>query len=409
MLNLNPKKVNAVHLQSKFYKLKEINSPFRSQGIPLEGLEGIVHNFNAGPSILPKQVFEEASQAVLNYNNTGLSILEIGHRTPIFQAIMDEARGLVKELMDLDDDHEVLFLHGGASTQFMQVPMNLLNEKETAAYADTDIWGAKAIKEAKLFGNVDVVCSSKEAGYTFIPKDFAVPNDAKYFHITTNNTIYGTQWKKIPNVSVPLVADMSSDILSRQMNFNLFDLMYAGAQKNLGAAGVNLVVVNKNILGKVKRAIPTIMDYRNHIKEGSMLNTPPVFAVYVCMLTLRWLKGIGGVPAVERLNNEKADLLYNEIDNNPLFFGTVAKEDRSKMNVCFMIKDRPTPKESIVTGQSGKEQEEAFLAFAKQQNITGIKGHRTAGGFRASLYNALPLSSVQVLVDVMKEFANKVG
>ncbi|MEO5782344.1 MAG: 3-phosphoserine/phosphohydroxythreonine transaminase [Ginsengibacter sp.] len=353
----------------------------------------MIHNFNAGPSILPKEVFEQASQAIINYNDTGLSILEIGHRTPLFQVVMDEARALVKELMQLDTDHEVLFLHGGASTQFMQVPMNLLNEKETAAYADTDIWGAKAIKEAKLFGNVDVVCSSKDAGYNFIPKDFAVPNDAKYFHITTNNTIYGTQWQKLPNVSIPMVADMSSDVLSRQIDFNAFDLIYAGAQKNIGAAGVNLVVVNKNILGKVKRAIPTIMDYRNHIKEGSMLNTPPVFAVYVAMLTLRWLKSRGGASAMEKLNDEKAALMYNEIDSNPLFAGTVAKEDRSKMNVCFVKND--------------KDQEEAFATFAKQQNIIGIKGHRTTGGFRASLYNALPLTSVQVLVDVMREFANK--
>ena len=353
----------------------------------------MIHNFNAGPSILPKQVFEEASRAVLNYNDTGLSILEMGHRTPVFQAIMDEARALVKELMKLDDDHEVLFLHGGASTQFMQVPMNLLNEKETAAFADTGVWSSKAIKEAKLFGNVEVVCSSKEAGYTFIPKDFAVPNDAKYFHITTNNTIYGTQWQKLPKVSIPMVADMSSDVLSREIDFNSFDLIYAGAQKNIGAAGVNLVVVNKNILGKVKRAIPTIMDYRNHIKEGSMLNTPPVFAVYVSMLTLRWLKSMGGASAMEKLNTEKAMLLYNEIDSNPLFTGLVAKEDRSKMNVCFVI--------------NNKEREEEFLTFVKQHNIIGIKGHRTAGGFRASLYNALPLASVQVLVDVMKEFGNK--
>lgn len=355
----------------------------------------MVHNFNAGPSILPKIVFEEASQAVINYNDTGLSILEIGHRTPVVQSIMDEARGLVRELMRLDTNREVLFLHGGASTQFMQVPMNLLNKKETAAYADTDIWGTKAIKEARLFGNVDVVCSSKEAGYTFIPKDFAVPNDAKYFHITTNNTIYGTQWQKIPGVSIPMVADMSSDILSRQINFNSFDLIYAGAQKNLGAAGVNLVVVNKNILGNVKRAIPTIMDYRNHIKEGSMLNTPPVFAVFVCMLTLRWLKNMGGVAAIEKINNEKANLLYNEIDNNPLFKGSAAKEDRSKMNVCFTMAD--------------KTQEEAFMEYAKQHNIVGIKGHRTTGGFRASLYNSLPLSGVNVLVEVMKSFAAKAG
>ncbi len=361
------------------------NSPFR-------GLESS-HNFNAGPSVLPKEIFEQASQSVLNYNDTGLSILEMGHRTPLFQEIMDEARSLVKELMELDNEHEVLFLHGGASTQFMQVPMNLLNEKETAAYADTGIWAAKAIKEARLFGNVDIVCSSKEANYTFIPKDFAVPNDAKYFHITTNNTVYGTQWQTLPKLSIPMVADMSSDILSRRVNFNSFDIIYAGAQKNMGAAGVNIVVVNKNILGKVKRAIPTIMDYRNHIKEGSMLNTPPVFAVYVSMLTLRWLKNKGGVDVMEKLNNEKAALLYNEIDNNPMFTGTVAKEDRSKMNVCFTIDDVSL--------------EAKFLSLAKQNNIIGIKGHRTTGGFRASLYNALPLSSVQVLVDVMKKFANK--
>ena len=350
----------------------------------------IVHNFNAGPSILPKEVFEQAAQAVLNYNNTGLSILEIGHRTSTFQAVMDEAQALVKELMKLDADHEVLFLHGGASTQFMQVPMNLLDDKETAAYADTGVWGIKAIKEAKLFGKVDVVCTGKENNYSTIPKDFAVPNDAKYFHITTNNTIYGTQWQTIPKTSNVLVADMSSDILSRVLDFNAFDLIYAGAQKNMGPAGVNLVVVNKNILGKVKRAIPTIMDYRNHIKEGSMLNTPPVFSIYVCMLTLRWLKAKGGVAAIEKLNDAKAALLYKEIDENPLFTGTANKEDRSKMNVCFVMNDPSL--------------EEAFLAYTKQLNIVGIKGHRLVGGFRASIYNALPISSVQVLVDAMKNF-----
>lgn len=353
----------------------------------------MVHNFNAGPSILPKQVFEQASQAVLDYNNTGLSILEIGHRTSTFQGIMDEARALVKELMQLSDNHEVLFLHGGASTQFMQVPMNLLDDKKTSAYADTGVWGQKAVKEAKLFGNVEVVCSGKESNYTIIPKDFAVPNDAAYFHITTNNTIYGSQWQKIPKVSIPLVGDMSSDIFSRVIDFNAFDLIYAGAQKNMGPAGVNLVVVNKNILGKIKRPIPTIMDYRNHVKEGSMLNTPPVFAVYVCMLTLRWLKEQGGVAAIEKLNTEKAALLYSEIDSNPLFTGTVAKEDRSKMNVCFVMGDAAL--------------EEKFLAFVKEKNIVGIKGHRLVGGFRASLYNALPISSVQVLVDAMKSFAQQ--
>ena len=352
----------------------------------------MVHNFNAGPSILPKEVFQQAAEAVLNYNNSGLSILELGHRTASFEAVMAEARDLVRELMQLDDQHEVLFLHGGASTQFMQVPMNLLDDKETAAYADTGVWGIKAIKEATLFGKVEVVCSGKESNYTTIPKDFAVPNDAAYFHITTNNTIYGSQWQKIPYTSIPLVGDMSSDIFSRVIDFNAFDLLYAGAQKNMGPAGVNLVVVKKNILGKIKRAIPTIMDYRNHINEGSMLNTPPVFAVFVCMLTLRWLKAQGGVAAIEKLNEAKAALLYAEIDENPFFRGTVNKVDRSKMNVCFVMNDSSL--------------EAAFLRLTKEKNIVGIEGHRLVGGFRASLYNALPISSVTVLVNAMKEFAS---
>ncbi len=350
----------------------------------------MIYNFNAGPSALPQTVLEEASKAILNFNNSGLSILEIGHRTSLFESVMEEARSLIKELMNLDDDHEVLFLHGGATVQFMQVPMNLLSENETAAYADTGVWSTKAIKEAKLFGNVDVVCSSKENNFNFIPKDFVIPNDAKYFHITTNNTIYGTQWKRIPKVNVPLIADMSSDILSRKLDFNSFDLIYAGAQKNMGAAGTNLVVVNKNLLGKVSRNIPSIMDYRNHIKERSMLNTPPVFAVYISMLTLRWLRQNGGAAEMEKLNNEKASLLYNAIDNSKLFTGTVVKEDRSNMNICFVMAD--------------KELEKRFLDFAQKNNIYGIKGHRLVGGFRASLYNALPFSSVQYLVKKMEEF-----
>lgn len=354
----------------------------------------MVHNFNAGPSILPKEVIEQASEAVINYNNSGISILEMGHRTPEFTAVMEEARGLVKELMGLGGDHEVLFLHGGASTQFMQVPMNLLNPKDTAAYADTGVWSSKAIKEAKLFGKIDVVCSSKERNYADIPSDFAVPNDANYFHITTNNTIYGTQWQSIPKTSNVLVADMSSDIFSRQLDFKSFGLIYAGAQKNLGPAGVTMVVVNKNILGKVKQAIPTMMDYRNHIAEGSMLNTPPVFAVYVCMLTLRWLKSKGGISTMEQLNNEKAALMYNEIDRNELFTTSVSKKDRSKMNVCFNIKDSSLEKQ--------------FLDFVKQHGVIGIKGHRLSGGFRASLYNALPLSSVKVLVELMQSFEQKI-
>jgi len=351
----------------------------------------VVHNFNAGPSILPQEVFQQAAEAVLNFNGSGLSILELGHRTPSFEAVMSEARELVRELMQLDEQHEVLFLHGGASTQFMQVPMNLLDDKETAAYADTGVWGTKAIKEAKLYGKVEVVCSGKESNYTSIPKDFAVPNDANYFHITTNNTIYGSQWQKIPYTSIPIIADMSSDIFSRVIDFNAFDLIYAGAQKNMGPAGVNLVVVKKSILGKIKRTIPTIMDYRNHINDGSMLNTPPVFSVFVCMLTLRWLKAKGGIAAIEKLNEAKSALLYSEIDENPFFRGTVDKVDRSKMNICFVMND-PTL-------------EKSYLSLTKEKNIVGIEGHRLVGGFRASLYNALPISSVTVLVDTMKEFA----
>ena len=356
----------------------------------------MVYNFNAGPSILPKEVFDEASKAVINFNNTGLSILEIGHRTDAFKAVMEEAINLVKELMHLDDEHEVMYLHGGASTQFFQVPMNLLNENEIAAYTDTDIWGSKAIKEARLFGHVEVVCSSKDAGYTYLPKDFSVPRTAKYLHITTNNTIYGTQWQDMSvffHADVPLVADMSSDILSREIDFNKFDLIYAGAQKNVGAAGVNLVIVNKRILGKVNRKLPVMMDYRNHIENGSLLNTPPVFAVYVCMLTLRWLKKAGGVAAIEKINFEKSKLLYDTIDSLPCFKGTVATEDRSKMNVCFVMTDPALEKN--------------FLQECKENGMVGVKGHRTSGGFRISLYNALPLQSVQALTGLMKSFAEK--
>jgi len=349
-----------------------------------------IHNFNAGPSILPPRVIEESAAAIKDFNHSGLSLLEFGHRTPEFTSVMEEASVLVKELMQLDNDHEVLFLHGGASTQFMQVPMNLLDDKETAAYADTGVWAAKAINEAKFFGNVDIACSSKEKGYSYIPKDFAVPNDARYFHITTNNTIYGTQWQSIPRTSNPLVADMSSDIFSRTLDFNSFGLIYAGAQKNMGAAGVNLVVVNNKMLGKLKRKLPTIMDYRNHIREKSMLNTPPVFAVYVSLLTLRWIKSEGGVVEMEKRNKEKAALLYREIDENPLFSGTVLKEDRSKTNVCFITKNAAL--------------ETSFLDYTKSLGITGIKGHRTVGGFRASLYNALPLESVEYLISAMQKF-----
>jgi len=353
----------------------------------------MVHNFNSGPSVLPKEVFEQASQAILDFNGTGLSILEIGHRTPLFQNIIDEALATARELMQLDKEHEILFLHGGASTQFFQVPMNLLNDNETAAYLDCGTWGTKAIKEAKLFGNVNMVASSKDKNYTYIPKGYIIPKDSKYFHYTTNNTIEGTQMHAIPDIDVPLVADMSSDILSQTMDFNRFALIYAGAQKNIGAAGVNMVIVRKDILGKVSRKLPTMMDYRQHIEAGSILNTPPVFAIYVCMLTLRWLKEQGGVAAIEKLNNKKAALLYDTLDSLPLFRPTVAKEDRSKMNVVWVMED--------------KELEKEFLETCTANGMVGIQGHRTAGGFRASLYNALPIDSVRILTELMKEFATQ--
>jgi phosphoserine aminotransferase len=353
-----------------------------------------VHNFGAGPSILPKEVFEEASRSLINFNDTGLSILEIGHRTKIFGAVIEEALQSLRELMNLDAEHEVLFLHGGASTQFFQVPMNLLDEKATAAYTDTGIWGAKAIKEAKLFGKVDVVCSSKADNYAHLPKQFEVDPGVSYLHLTSNNTVYGTQWQDLSlfyNKKVPLVADMSSDILSRELDFNKFDLIYAGAQKNIGAAGTNIVVVNKRCLGKVSRPLPTMMDYRNHIEAGSLLNTPPVFAIYVCMLTLRWLKHNGGVAEAEKRNNAKAKLFYDTLDASPVFKGTVAKEDRSKMNAVFVMKDTAAENE--------------FLSLCEKEGMIGIKGHRTTGGFRVSMYNALSYESVKALTDLMTYFA----
>ena len=352
----------------------------------------MVYNFNAGPSILPKEVFEEGSRAILDFNGTGLSILEIGHRTALFQEVVDEAMATVRELMKLDADHEILFLHGGASTQFFQVPMNLLNDGAIAAYLDGGVWGKKAIKEARLYGNVEVVASSKDRNYSYIPKGYSIPAAAAYFHYTTNNTIEGTQMHSVPDTRVPLVADMSSDILSRVMDFNRFDLIYAGAQKNIGAAGVNLVVVKKDILGKVNRPLPSMMDYREHIAAGSLLNTPPVFAIYVCMLTLRWLKHQGGIPAIEKLNDRKAALLYNTLDSLPIFRPTVAKEDRSKMNVVFVMDDPAMEKE--------------FLDTCKSNGMVGVKGHRSVGGFRVSLYNAMPLSSVEILTELMNDFAH---
>lgn len=348
------------------------------------------HNFGAGPCILPKEVFEEAAQAVLSWGNTGLSILEISHRTPEFESVVAEACSLIKELMNVPENYKVIFVQGGASQQFGMVPMNLLNENESAAYLDTGVWANKAIKEAKLFGNVNVVASSKESNYTFIPKEYNIPTDSKYFHCTSNNTIYGTQMKSFPKTSVPMVCDMSSDIMSREVNVADFDLIYAGAQKNIGPAGSTVVIVNEEILGKVDRKITAMLDYKIHIEGESMYNTPPVFAIYVAMLNLRWLKKQGGVKEMERRNNAKAELLYSEIDRNSLFKGTCAVEDRSHMNICFVMNDSSLEKE--------------FLKMAEAAGCVGLKGHRSVGGFRASMYNALPIESVQALVEVMKTF-----
>ena len=349
-----------------------------------------MHNFNSGPSILPKEVLEQAAAAIHDFNGIGLSILEVGHRTSWFGEVMDEAQSLVKELMGLNDDYAVLFLHGGASTQFMQVPMNLLDENKTAAYVNNGIWGTKASKEAKLFGNVAEVSSTKDKNHSYIAKEFTVPHDAVYLHYTTNNTVEGTQWHEIPDTTVPLIADMSSDIFSKPMDWSKFSLIYAGAQKNAGAAGVNMVVIKKEILGKTKRPIPTIMDYRQHIEAGSLLNTPPVFAVYVSMLTLRWIQKEGGLPEMERRAKERADLFYNALDSLPLFTPIVAKEDRSLMNATFTIKEE------------GKEKQ--FLDLCKQNGMVGVKGHRSVGGLRVSMYNAMPLSSVEAIVELMSSF-----
>ncbi len=355
----------------------------------------MVHNFNAGPSILPKEVFEEASKAVLDFNGTGLSILEIGHRTPLFEGVLHEATVLVKELMSLDENKEVLFLHGGASTQFFQIPMNFLAQDKKAAYLDAGVWGSKAIKEARLFGQVDVVGSSKDDHYRFIPLGYAIPDDAVYFHFTTNNTIEGTQMHSFPSTPVPVVADMSSDILSRNLDFNRFAFIYAGAQKNIGAAGVNLVVADKDFLQRANSGLPSMMDYRQHVEHGSMYNTPPVFAVYVCMLTLRWLKQLGGIGTIESINDQKANLLYSTLEQLPLFDLPVVRQDRSKMNVVFTMKDPVL--------------EKRFQEKCKEEGMIGVKGHRSVGGFRISLYNALPYSSVVEITDLMKQFAQKHG
>lgn len=346
------------------------------------------HNFSAGPSILAPEVFQKASQALLDFEGTGLSVIEVSHRSPEFVRVIERARALALEIAGLDDSYTTLFLQGGASMQFLMVPYNLLETK--AAYIDTGTWANKAQKEAALFGNAEVIASSKADGYKYIPKNVTVPTDANYLHITTNNTIYGTEFHGLPQTDIPLVADMSSDIFSRPLDYKQFSLIYAGSQKNLGASGSTLVIVKKDILGKVSRKLPSMMDYQLHIKNDSMFNTPSTFAVYVNLLVLEWIQAQGGLQALGKRNQAKADLLYGEIDRNPLVVGYANKEDRSLMNVVFNLTDEST--------------KERFDTLCKEANISGIKGHRSVGGYRASIYNALPLESVQVLVDVLKEF-----
>ncbi|MGM9800959.1 MAG: 3-phosphoserine/phosphohydroxythreonine transaminase [Candidatus Limisoma sp.] len=351
-------------------------------------------NFYAGPSILSEFTIKNTADAVMDFNGTGLSILEISHRSKEFQAVMDEAQALTKELLDIPEGYEVLFLGGGASLQFCMVPFNLLNKK--AAYLDTGVWASKAIKEAKLFGDVEVVASSKDANYTFVPKDYTIPADADYFHITTNNTIYGTELRQDPDSPIPLVADMSSDIFSRKIDVSKYNIIYAGAQKNLAPSGVTIVIVKTEALGNVERAIPTMLNYRTHIDKGSMFNTPPCLPIYSALQTLKWYKAQGGVDAMEKLDKLKAAKLYDAIDSSKIFVGTAKPEDRSIMNVCFVMKPEYA------------ELEKQFIEFATANNIVGIKGHRSVGGFRASIYNAMPLESVETLINVMKEFENKI-
>lgn len=350
------------------------------------------HNFGAGPCILPQEVFKQASQAVLDFKD-GLSILEISHRTTEFEGVVDEATRLVKELMNVPEGYSVIFLQGGASLQFAMVPFNLLPEGQTASYLDSGVWASKAIKEVSTFGKANIVASSKADNYTFVPKNYEIPADSAYFHCTSNNTIYGTEMFEFPQTDVPVVCDMSSDILSREIDVSKFGLIYAGGQKNIGPAGVTVVIVKDEILGKSGRKIPSMLDYQIQAANGSMYNTPPVFSIYVALLNLRWLKSKGGVAEIEKENKAKAYALYTEIDRNPLFKGTCAVEDRSRMNVCFVM--------------NNPELEKPFLKFVDENGVEGLKGHRSVGGFRASMYNALPITSVHHLIDLMQTFAEK--
>ena len=348
------------------------------------------HNFGAGPSILPQEVFEQSAQACLEYNGIGLSLLEISHRSKEFTAILDESITHIKELLNVPDDYSILFIQGGANMQFSMIPYNILNEDETANFVETDIWATRAEEEASLYGKTNIIATSKEANFNYIPKNFTVDNDATYLHLTSNNTIYGTELFEDKSYPIPVVCDMSSDIFSRPVDVSKYHLIYAGAQKNLGAAGITLVIIKNEWLGRSKRVKSKMWDYSIYAKNNSLYNTPPVFTIYTCLLTLRWLKKLGGVAGMEKRNIEKSTLLYNEIDRNPLFKGHAVEEDRSRMNINFVT--------------THPEDEEAFLEFVKPYNIHGVKGYRTVGGFRASCYNALPIESVQVLVQAMQDF-----
>jgi phosphoserine aminotransferase len=353
------------------------------------------HNFSAGPCILPQEVLKKAADAVLNFNGIDLSLIEISHRSKDFVNVMESARSLVKELLNLPEGYSVLFLQGGASLEFLMTAYNLLKVDGKAVYLDTGTWAAKSVKEAKLLGEIDVIASSKDKTYNYIPKNYTIPSDADYVHCTSNNTIYGTQIKEFPKTDSLLVCDMSSDIFSRQIDFTQFDLIYAGAQKNMGPAGTTLVVVKDEILGKTGRIIPSMLDYQVHINKDSMFNTPPVFPVYVSMLTLEWMKELGGIAEIEKMNERKAAVLYAEIDRNPHFKGFAAKEDRSLMNVTFNL--------------TNEDDKEAFDKLWNGAGISGIKGHRSVGGYRASIYNAMPIESVQVLVDTMQELEKQLS
>ncbi|MEC7863626.1 MAG: 3-phosphoserine/phosphohydroxythreonine transaminase [Bacteroidota bacterium] len=347
------------------------------------------HNFSAGPCVLPQKVLQQASQAILNFNNDNLSLIEISHRSQPFVDVMDKAQKLTKELLEVPNGYSVLFLQGGASLEFLMIPLNLMKADGKAAYTNTGVWAKKAIAEAKNFGEVILVGDSSDKNYNYIPKGYKIPSDVDYFHCTSNNTIYGTQMKKFPPCPTLMICDMSSDIFSRKIDVSSFDIIYAGAQKNIGPAGATLVIVKDEIIGRTGKKIPTMLDYNTHINNKSMFNTPPVFSIYVSMLTLQWLKDLGGVEAIEKINQEKANLLYEEIDRNPLFVGTANKEDRSNMNLCFLLND--------------SNKEELFNTMWQEAGISGIKGHRSVGGYRASMYNAMPIESVQVLIDVMRK------